>query len=748
MAEALEQAVETAEPDTNAEPLAAQGAGDPAPVSGTSGTAEAKTEAEAEAEGSSTEDPGSQNSAEQKNSKDIGALFEDQDPEPALDLTPATLHGRFDITPMSPRPDLNTPSALAYSVEDRREANRSLFALICPSNIPTNVELMTKLRASSSHGLLSIVDFGPVFWSAAGEKCMAIVYEVPLGGRFIDSFGTDTVHLNEYEISPKFVEQVLPAIQLLSTLGQAHRSIRLDNLYYMDKECSVLVLGDCVSAPPGYNQPIIYESLERSITMPSGRGAGNVLDDIYALGICMVFLLLHKNPAEKKSDDEVIIGKCDEGTYKFLCDMERIPLPLIEVIRGILADEPSERWELDAIERWLAGQKAHVIQRKPLLASKTGFKFNDKKYHSPRSLAYAFSKNIQDGVKCVKGSKLEAWLSKTLNRPDIAEDISGLIALSKAHDTKPDGSGDVLISKVCMRLDPLGPIRFKNFSFMLDGFKDAFAMEYLHSGGFQIQGQILARNLITYWAASQPVQNSEIGRHLKTFNSLRTFAKTPSMGYGMERCLYELNRSLSCQGEYLKQQSVHNIDALMPALNNISETVDHQLHPIDKHIAAFIATHFPQDTHTQFKSLNSTQEHTQMVGLLSLYALIQWKQDHKNLFGLTTWFGSLLRPVIETYHSRTTQNTIDQEIPSMVRQGSLPDLFDLIDSPERRNLDDLTFKQAQYQFSKAEAEIQATVGDDVDQEQVAQESGETATAMFAVIACMIATCIIIFVMMM
>ncbi|MBL4692783.1 MAG: hypothetical protein JKY92_05585, partial [Magnetovibrio sp.] len=195
-------------------------------------------------------------------------------------------------------------------------------------------------------------------------------------------------------------------------------------------------------------------------------------------------------------------------------------------------------------------------------------------------------------------------------------------------------------------------------------------------------------------------------------------------------------------------ESVHNIDRLLPALNEISKHNDNQVPPIDKHIAAFIATHFNQDVHTQLKTLDSEQEDVSTLGLLSMYALIQWKQDHKNLFELTSWFGNLLQPVIQTYHSHTTQRTIEQEIPAIIRQGNLPNLFDLIDNPERRNLDSLTFRQAQYQFSQAEEEIQGMVGEDINQEQIALESGETATAMFAVIASMLASSVIIFFMLM
>jgi len=80
-----------------------------------------------------------------------------------------------------------------------------------------------------------------------------------------------------------------------------------------------------------------------------------------------------------------------------------------------------------------------------------------------------------------------------------------------------------------------------------------------------------------------------------------------------------------------------------------------------------------------------------------------------------------------------------------VRQGSLPELFDLIDNAERRHIDVTDFEEAQVAFAHAESEIENTVGEGIDQNKVALQAGERATSMMAVTLCMIATTIIIFV---
>ncbi|MBL4748706.1 MAG: hypothetical protein JKY17_08155 [Magnetovibrio sp.] len=719
MAESLEQAVETVEPDSGAQSL---------PLGG---------------EGASAVTPGTQiPSTPAASEPDPDAAVEDPSTAPAI------LNDRYLIFPEMPLPEFNSPTALAYGVDDRSEPNRVLFALVCEPNLPVQREKMIQIRGSTVGGLIPLIDFGPVFWAPFERKCVAIIYERPRGGRFIDSFGKAPVHMSEYEIGSGFVEQIMPTLNRFSTLGIAHRSIRLDNLYFMDQEHEHLVLGDCVSAPPGYNQPKIYESAERAITMPTGRGVGSSVDDVYALGITLVFLLLGKNPAAKLSEADMLRAKCDQGTYKFLCSKERLPLPLIEIVRGVLADDPEERWSVEAVARWMQGHKPHATQHKSIIKSKSPYNFKGKDYYTSRIIAHAFSENIPDAIKAIKDSKLEVWLRKSLNAPNIADEITTLLMLAKVHESKPEGSNDVLVSKVCIRLDPTGPIRYKGFSFMIDGFSHAFATEYLRKTSFQIQGEILARDLVSYWGEAQAPQNGTVVTQVKPFRTLRSFAQISALGYGMERCLYELNRSMPCQGELLKEEYVDNIDALLPALDDISGKVDQTTRPMDKHMVAFITTHFNHEIQPHIKALSNPKEETSMIGLLSLLALIQWKQAHINLFGLSNWVGGLLHPAIQTYHSRTTQRTIEQEIPSLVRQGSLPDLFDLVDNAQRRHSDALAFQQAQINFSGAEAEIQSIVGDDIDQEQVALESGEKSTAMFAVLAGMIATTITIFIMMM
>lgn len=742
MANALDEAVETTAPQSDAPPSTPEKGAVVAPAAPAASPATpAETPADTPAPAPTA--PAAASSAIL--STGIPIPMRNNAPADAANHPASTLKNRYLIFPAMPLVDLDTPTASAYAVEDRREPGRNLYALVCTPGLPTRTRTMADLRNKGAHGLIPLVEFGHVPWSPLGQSCQVVVFERPMGGRLLDAFTGSSVKINEYEIGRRIFEPIAQALKELSEFGIAHRAIRIDNLYFMDKERQDLVLGECVTSPPGYDQPPIYEPIARAMAMPSGRGYGYSDDDIYALGVMGVLLLLGYNPAAKLNDDALVIDKAENGSYQCLCGNERVPLSLIEPLRGMLSDDEKERWNLEAIEMWLNGQKKTPIQRRAAPKPKTAYKFANHEHVTPRTISQAFCKNISEAAKAVKGGKLELWLRQSLGTPDLADSIASTIAMTKVHEGTPDGSDEVLVSKICMRLDPGAPIRFKGFTFMPDGFSVALAVEYLRKTNFQLPGEILSRDLLGYWFACQSPVTADLTSQDRSFQALRGFAKINEMGFGMERCLYELNRSLPCQSELLQQSYVDHIEEMLPTLDSVAESIDKRSRPMDKHIAAYIATHFKFDIQPHLKALSDAKEETSLIGMLSLYALMQWRL-HKDdpLYGLSSWLGGLLQPAIGTYHSRTTRRTIEQEIPALVRQGSLPELFDLIDNAERRTIDNTAFEEAQIEFSHAEADIMTIIGEEVDQEAKALQTGEKVTAMAAVVISMIATTIIIF----
>ncbi|MDA0676130.1 MAG: hypothetical protein O3A88_07240 [Proteobacteria bacterium] len=54
--------------------------------------------------------------------------------------------------------------------------------------------------------------------------------------------------------------------------------------------------------------------------------------------------LLGNNPVEGVADEDLLTQKVEGGTYSTVCANERLPLTLIEPLRGLLSDDLGERW--------------------------------------------------------------------------------------------------------------------------------------------------------------------------------------------------------------------------------------------------------------------------------------------------------------------------------------------------------------------------------------------------------------------
>jgi len=128
---------------------------------------------------------------------------------------------------------------------------------------------------------------------------------------------------------------------------------------------------------------------------------------------------------------------------------------------------------------------------------------------------------------------------------------------------------------------------------------------------------------------------------------------------------------------------------------------------------------------------------TSTIGMLSLLAFLQWKLRLNALFGLSSWVGGLLGPAINTYHSRSKRREIEKEIPRLVRKGSLPELFDLIDNADNRKADQDGFAVACAQFAGAEKEIREIEGSGTEQQTKAELSGQQAAAVMSIVMAMI-----------
>lgn len=658
------------------------------------------------------------------------------EPAPVSGGPPVTLRNRYQLQPDTPLPELSTPSAEAYHVADTKEPNRALFALICQPAMPVRVNAMSAFKGNILKGILPLVEWDTVFWPPFNRKTMVIVYERPRGGRASEQF-TEANPVSEYELASRIMMPLTAAMQELNSVGVTHRSIRPDNMYFMDAAKQDLVLGDCVCVPPGFDQPHIYEPIDRALADPAGRGPGEAKDDIYALGVSLLYLLTGRPPASHLKAGAIMDGKMEHDTYTTLTGKERVPLHLLEPLRGMLSDDIEQRWGIEELDLWVNGRQMSPLQRKPPKKAEAAFRFNKYDHICGGTLARHLLAMPTEGIKVLKSADFAKWLRRGLGA-EIAEAVQTAIDVSTANAGSPLGSDDYLIAKVAMLLHPGAPLRYKNVSYMPEGFGAIMVHEYMTKGNAQVCAETVSLDLFGIWKNAQGEYAPDLSALERNFGQLKVILGNNNSGYGIERCIYELNPAFPCQSALVLSDYVARIEELLPALEKIADNADQRSKPMDRHIAAFTAARFRQDVEPHLAALSSDDEAKSVIGMLSLLAAVQWRQNLRELKGLASWFGALLGPVIGSYHSKTTRRMLEKDIPSVIRKGDLAELFGMIDNPEQRQEDIEGFTIARYAFAKAEEEVAEIESSDVAESASAIRMGQQAAAMASVLLMLIA----------
>jgi len=263
--------------------------------------------------------------------------------------------GKYRILPGSPLIELNRPGAPGYVARDQRNPGRRLFANVCDPGVLPRVDTLVQLKTLREASVIRPVAWDPVPWPQARQRCFAIVYEHPEEAPIMKSL-SDRVHAHSTEFLVSSVLGPLSmTLALMSRRGQVHRAISPDNMYRMGDAGESVLLGDCVTSPPGWAQRALMETIEVGMTPRASRGPGGFSDDIYALGASMLFLALGWCPVVDLDDDDVIEIKTWQGSFMALLNGERPSVGLREPLRGMLNDDPAERWTLDDIEQWIGG---------------------------------------------------------------------------------------------------------------------------------------------------------------------------------------------------------------------------------------------------------------------------------------------------------------------------------------------------------------------------------------------------------
>lgn len=617
------------------------------------------------------------------------------------------LRDRFEIDPSSPLPDLNMPNADAYHASDRRGSGKPVYALVCRPDMPVRIGAMRALKGVQSPGLLQLLEWGTVEWPALGRKLMVVIYDRPIGGRVLAAPGQRFDLIPEVHFVKKVFRPIYHALNEISQHGITHRAIRLDNLYWFDKAKERLVLGDCTTSPPGYDNVPACEPVEYAMCIPEGRGGGTVKEDMYAFGIACIGLMNGRDYVSHLSDVDVVLSKLSHSTYANYAGEGRVPMNFLEIIKGLVADDQKDRWGLESFDMWLNGRRLTPVQPQPARRSQRPFKFEGKDYTSSRELANAMAMNWDAAAAPILDGRLEIWLRRGLEVNELADFVALAIRMSQAVQIEARQVNDLTIARVLMLLDPRAPVRYRDIRVHPEGLGNALAVAIMQKKALRPYVEILGRELVKYWVEAQGYHDAELGHFESQAKEQAGNLSTAMMGYGIERCIYEMSDTLHCLSPLVEAEYVSEIRELLPALDRVSFKVDPKAQVVDRHIAAYIAVKWQRDTKVQFRTMAEPDAYRATLGMVSLLAVLQWRLGPPALHGLCGWIGGQLGPIINSYHSRIRRKDLEEQIPHLVRKGSLPDLYNTLDNQEDRQKDSEGFAWARAEYSSSEQKIRS-----------------------------------------
>jgi eukaryotic-like serine/threonine-protein kinase len=639
------------------------------------------------------------------------------------------LQDRFTIFPDRPYPELATAETPAVVAEDPMTPGEIRAALICDVDPLPRIEVMDKLKALARPGLTQIAAFGAVDWPGSEGERLAVVINPPQGGRLVPAGAVKFAPMAPEVLVDQVIRPVVTGLTEMFHRNQTHRGIRPDNLFFSDATRTRIVLGQAVTAPAGYYQTPGFETLECSTADPAGKGGGTRAEDMFSLGATLLSLLIGRVPGADMDEDDFYAQRVEKGSLDACIDPRELPRDMIDGLRGLMADDARERWTLEHLKGWLEGNRVTAPRSYATVRAHQGFDFGGKKYWTAPALAFAMSRKRDAAAKALRSGGVFDWMKKSL--PDnTATDALGTVI---AEADMAGGAGDdLLIARASVAMDPAAPIRFSGYSTRLDGIGPMLVSAQRKPGGLAAMTEMLKANLPSYWLSSQPKHVSRgvgLNAHLEKLGRWVTDA---SPGAGIERCLYDLNPNLPCRSPITGGRWVSDPSQLLPAIDKVAAAGGIGRQPIDRHIAAFLASRSHADT-TQLLGLMqpTTVDDHSAIGTLRLLAELQQSFKSKPLPGLGNWCADLLKPVIETFHHRKRRAKLLEVTMGVARSGNLPALLKLIDDAQFKKVDRSGFEKAKERWSRAEKDLADMEKNNAKRIDEARRTGREAAAIIS-----------------
>ena len=604
------------------------------------------------------------------------------------------LPDNFQINIDVPLPALKTEIGNAFEVSDGANKNKA-YALILPNTTPIRFETIQRLKECYNQNLCNIMDYGFSDAGAGKYGSYVVIVERPLGKTLAEHVkemvdngnfpygGSPDATFSESFITNEIIEPLNEILKLFEEKGISHGAINQDNIYLQEllPGKAKMMLKESISEPCGYSQFFQYETIERAQAVKLGKGESDISADYFALGCLIYYALFGETPGGENAGEKIgfVSNRLAKGSYNIYLKDKNTSQRMTDLLRGLLNDSVEERWGYEQVYQWIKGKRFNLIRPNFKKEALRSYDFLKGQHATRKALAHAFYKEWDEASTEIRTGKIVKWLELSVSQPQLGGEIETLINSTGGENSKSKRDNDELVAKTIILLDPDGPIRFRNIVTHIDGLGVLMsnAWNSQSHGELQTLTEILRLNLADYKAMRDVDSEEVMDRWI--MQKIHAFINMNAYGFGFERCIYDLNRGLPCQSQLMKDKFIVDIKQLLYFLNDNASKLS-SYDPVDKHIAAFIASRMDlgKEIRLGVRIEMMDKKSRDRLTKLALLGMGQKKAGIAKLTGLAGWVMKDLSSIVDKVHGKRNREDFKKELERVAKMGDLPAMMDVI----------------------------------------------------------------------
>lgn len=628
---------------------------------------------------------------------------ETEKPSRADNLAMIPFGDNVEIYPETRLPQYDVGVNKAYKALGK---NKPCYALVCEKHLVPRHKATSVYKAIVNPHVVHLVKNGAVFWPSENRDRYVFIYEDVPGKLLFTKGNKEALGWKQDKVMSVILNPMVDILQDFRNKDFVHGNIRLSNMFrdYQSNGVENFVLGDCLSTPGTYMQPCLYEPIERAMAQPIARGPAAGPDDMYALGVSLAIAMRSNDPLQELSDAAIIRRKIERGSYATITGNDRFRGSILELLRGLLHDDPGQRWTIDEVVAWMDGQRLSPKQAVKRKRAARPLTLGDGKFVLLSPLAFAMGENeASETVRVVEDGSLDQWLSRSMEADETLERVHKAIRAAAEFGQGNDYSSR-LVANVSMALDPVAPIRFKDLRLSGGGIGTALAETMALGKDVNPLVKILSQNIAMNWITIQRGNNIDIGALISRFDSCRNFLRQNKIGYGVERCLYLLCPECPCLSEKFKNYYVGSPEELMFAFEDLCRKGQASALFLDRHSAAFLSVKDSKVIDGYLYELNADENYKKILANLKCLATIQKRSVMEGFPAIAKEFLKVLPAVYERYHDRNIREKLEKNIEIFAKSGSLVKMAGLLDNTDVTNKDMGAFRAAIQEYKDLQRE--------------------------------------------